>query len=163
MKFYEIDEALQGAITAGDKPVRVQIQIELLWGFESIFEQDILEVDFYGLKEAAGGTSARGRCYLITPMGFIHMHRLVHCHRVVKTMPRLPVKISLIISTGGTSWKAGLYVPCYRHNVQIRFRYCTAGRCRYTSTVPHKKVTGRALRDSRLLPYTMMFPVSGSP
>ncbi|GHU68360.1 hypothetical protein FACS189447_10810 [Spirochaetia bacterium] len=34
------------------------------WGFESVFEQDILEADFYGLKEAAGGTSARGEILL---------------------------------------------------------------------------------------------------
>ena len=60
MKFYEIDNALQEAIIAADKPVRVRIQIELPWGFEGVFEQDIIEAAFYGLKEAAGGTSSRG-------------------------------------------------------------------------------------------------------
>ena len=64
MIFYEIDNALQEAIITADKPVRVRIQIELPWGFESIFEQDILEADFYGLKEVAGGTSARGEILL---------------------------------------------------------------------------------------------------
>ncbi|MDR2552096.1 MAG: hypothetical protein LBD31_02870 [Treponema sp.] len=69
MKFYEIDNALQEAIAAADKPVRVQIQIGLPYGFESVFEQDILEADFYGLKEAAGGTSARGEIILQNPHG----------------------------------------------------------------------------------------------
>jgi hypothetical protein len=69
MKFYELDNALQEAITAADKPVRVQIQIELPWGNESVFEQDILEADFYGLKEAAGGTSARGEALLDNSQG----------------------------------------------------------------------------------------------
>jgi hypothetical protein len=69
MKFYEIDHALIEAIEAGDKPLRVRIQIELPWGFESVFEQDITEAAFYGLKEAAGGTSARGEVLLDNPQG----------------------------------------------------------------------------------------------
>ena len=76
MKFYEIDYALQEAITAADKPVRVRIEIDMgghaLSGgqsFESVFEQDILEADFHGLKEAAGGTSARGEVLLANPGG----------------------------------------------------------------------------------------------
>jgi hypothetical protein len=60
MKFYEIDNALQEAIAAADKPVRVQVQIALPHGagkpaYESVFEQDIIEADFYGLKEVSGG------------------------------------------------------------------------------------------------------------
>jgi hypothetical protein len=71
MKFYEIDNALKEAITAADKPVRVRIQIDFTGNgdFESVFEQDILEADFYGLKEAAGGTSARGDVLLDNPQG----------------------------------------------------------------------------------------------
>jgi hypothetical protein len=71
MKFYEIDNALVEAIEAGDKPVQVRIQIDFTGDgdFESIFEQDILEADFYGLKEAAGGTSARGEVLLHNPQG----------------------------------------------------------------------------------------------
>ncbi|GHV14595.1 hypothetical protein FACS189491_11090 [Spirochaetia bacterium] len=69
MKFYEIDNALQEAVNAADKPVRVRIQIDLSWGTESVFERDILEADFYGLKEAAGGTSARGEILLDNPQG----------------------------------------------------------------------------------------------
>ena len=66
MKFYEIDNALQEAISnqrfgAANKPVRLKIEIELPWGFESVFEQDILEADFYGLKEIAGGHRQEGR------------------------------------------------------------------------------------------------------
>jgi hypothetical protein len=60
MKFYEIDGALQEAIAAADKLVRLKIEIAIAGHFESIFEQDILEANFFGLKEAAGGTSARG-------------------------------------------------------------------------------------------------------
>jgi hypothetical protein len=60
MKFYEIDNALQEAIAAGDKPVRLRIEIQTAGHFESVFEKDIIEAHFFGLKEAAGGTSARG-------------------------------------------------------------------------------------------------------
>jgi hypothetical protein len=71
MKFYEIDHALVEAIETGDKLVRVRIQIDFAGSgcFESVFEQDIVEADFYGLKEAAGGTSARGEVLLNNPQG----------------------------------------------------------------------------------------------
>jgi hypothetical protein len=71
MKFYEIDKALVEAIEAGDKPVRVGIAIDFTGDgcFESVFEQDILEAGFYGLKEAAGGTTARGDVLLDNPQG----------------------------------------------------------------------------------------------
>jgi hypothetical protein len=60
MKFYGIDNALQEAITAANKSVRVKIEFDVAGHFESVFEQDIIEANFYGLKEAAGGTTARG-------------------------------------------------------------------------------------------------------
>ena len=60
MKFYEIDNALQEAIEKAGKPVRLKIQIDRGGHFESVFEPDIIAADFYGLKEAAGGTTARG-------------------------------------------------------------------------------------------------------
>jgi len=60
MKFYEIDNALQEAINAGDKPVRLRIDIQVAGSFESVPEKDIIEAHFYGLKEAAGGTTSRG-------------------------------------------------------------------------------------------------------
>jgi hypothetical protein len=71
MKFYEIDNALQEAIIAADKPVRVRIAIDFTGkdDFENVFEQDIVEASFYGLKEAAGGTSARGEVLLDNPQG----------------------------------------------------------------------------------------------
>jgi hypothetical protein len=49
MKFYEIDNALQDAITTAEKPVRLRIEIDFTGedSFESVFEQDILEADFY--------------------------------------------------------------------------------------------------------------------
>jgi hypothetical protein len=66
MKFYEIDPALQEAIEAGDKPVRVGIAIDVTGNgdFENVFEQDILEAGFYGLREVTGETSVRGEVLL---------------------------------------------------------------------------------------------------
>jgi hypothetical protein len=51
--------------------VRVRIAIDFAGGgcVESVFEQDVLEAGFYGLKEAAGGTSARGEVLLNNPNG----------------------------------------------------------------------------------------------
>jgi hypothetical protein len=71
MKFYEIVNALQEAISATEKPVRLRIGIDFAGGgyFESVFEQDIMEANFYGLKEAAGETSARGDVLLHNPRG----------------------------------------------------------------------------------------------
>jgi len=69
MKFYEIDDALTEAIAAADKPVRVKIEVAFAGYFESVFEQDIVEANFYGLKEAEGGTSARGEITLENPQG----------------------------------------------------------------------------------------------
>jgi hypothetical protein len=69
MIFYEIDNALLEAIEAGEKAVRVRIDIDRGRHFEAVFEQDIIEAAFYGLKEAAGGTSARGKILLDNPQG----------------------------------------------------------------------------------------------
>jgi hypothetical protein len=69
MKFYEIDNALQEAIAAADKPVRMKIEIKVAGHFESVFEQDIIEANFYGLKEVAGGVSARGEILLANHQG----------------------------------------------------------------------------------------------
>jgi hypothetical protein len=69
MKFYEIDNALQEAITAADKPIRLKIEIQVAGHFESVFEQDIVEASFFGLKEVAGGTTARGELILDNPLG----------------------------------------------------------------------------------------------
>jgi hypothetical protein len=93
MKFYEIDNALQEAITTADKPVRVRIQIDFAGGgnFESVFERDILEADFYGLKETAGGTSARGDVLLNNPQG-IYSH--------TRAGPGTQVKVSFSLGEG---------------------------------------------------------------
>jgi hypothetical protein len=93
MRFYEIDNALIEAIGAGDKPLRVQIQIDFSGdgSFESVFEQDILEADFYGLKEVAGGTSARGEALLDNPSG-------IYSYTGVK--PGTQVKISFSLGEG---------------------------------------------------------------
>ena len=69
MKFYEIDNALQEAIATADKPIRLKVEIDVGTRFESIFEQDIVEANFWGLKEAAGGTTARGEILLYNPQG----------------------------------------------------------------------------------------------
>jgi hypothetical protein len=37
--------------------------------FESVFEQDIIEANFFGLKEVAGGTTARGELLLDNSIG----------------------------------------------------------------------------------------------
>ena len=60
MKFYDIDNALQEAINTAEKPVRLKIEIEIDGHFQSVFEQDIIEANFYSLKEATGGVSSRG-------------------------------------------------------------------------------------------------------
>ncbi|MDR2631066.1 MAG: hypothetical protein LBC60_09105, partial [Spirochaetaceae bacterium] len=91
MKFYEIDNALQEAITAADKPVRVRIAIDLGSHFESVFEQDILEAHFYGLKEAAGGTSARGEVLLNNPQGI---------YAYTRAGPGTQVKVSFSLGDG---------------------------------------------------------------
>ena len=69
MKFYEVDNALLEAMSAGEKAVRVKLLIELPGGFESVGEGEIEGADFYGLKEVAGGTSARGEIFIKNPAG----------------------------------------------------------------------------------------------
>ena len=64
MNFYSIDNALQEAVNAADKPVRLKIEIQTAGYFETINENDIIEANFYGLKEKAGGTSSRGELLL---------------------------------------------------------------------------------------------------
>jgi hypothetical protein len=93
MKFYEIDNALVEAIEAGDKPVRVRIEIDFTGNgdFEGVFEQDILEADFYGLKEAAGGTSARGVVLLDNPQGI---------YSYTSAGPGTKVKVSFSLGEG---------------------------------------------------------------
>jgi hypothetical protein len=93
MKFYEIDNALSEAVEAGDKPVRVRIAVDVTGkgDFESVFEQDIVEADFYGLKEAAGGTSARGEVLLDNHQG---MYSYTHAG------PGTKVKVSFSLGEG---------------------------------------------------------------
>jgi hypothetical protein len=71
MKFYDIDTALIEAIESGDKPVRLGISLD--WSgtgfYETVFEQDIIEASFFGLKEVTGGTTARGKVLLDNTYG----------------------------------------------------------------------------------------------
>jgi len=69
MNFYDIDNALKEAINAADKAVRLKIEIQVAGHFESVFEQDIIEANFYGLKEVSGGTSSRGEILLDNSFG----------------------------------------------------------------------------------------------
>jgi hypothetical protein len=66
MKFYQIDGALEYAVDSGGKKARIKIEID--FGKSGVcypvFEKDILQADFYGLKEVAGGVSARGEILL---------------------------------------------------------------------------------------------------
>ena len=71
MKFYELDSALQEAIIAAEKQVRLKIEFTINGHFETVFEQDIIEANFYGLKETAGGTSARGELIIRNDQGAI--------------------------------------------------------------------------------------------
>jgi hypothetical protein len=93
MKFYEVDNALQEAIIAADKPVRIRIQIDFTGkgDLESVFEQDIAEASFYGLKEAAGGTSARGEVLLDNPQGI---------YAYINAGPGTQVKVSFSLGEG---------------------------------------------------------------
>ncbi|GHU90180.1 hypothetical protein FACS189476_10000 [Spirochaetia bacterium] len=71
MKFYEIDTALSEAIERGDSPVRLRISLD--WSgtgfYKSVLEQNIIEASFFGLKENAGGTTARGEILLDNTYG----------------------------------------------------------------------------------------------
>jgi len=91
MKFYEIDNALQEAIIAADKPVRLRIEIAFAGHFESVFEQDIIEANFFGLKEVAGGTSSRGEIILDNTYGI---------YALTGARPGTEVKISFSIGEG---------------------------------------------------------------
>jgi len=69
MKFYEVDSGLQEAILAAEKQVRIKVELCVSGHFESVFERDIVEANFYGLKETAGGTSARGEILIRNDQG----------------------------------------------------------------------------------------------
>ena len=64
MNFYELDNILQEKIDEADKAVRVRIEIKLNGHFERVFDDDIIEANFFGLKEKAGGISSRGEILL---------------------------------------------------------------------------------------------------
>jgi hypothetical protein len=66
MRFYEVDGALAEAIEKAEGAVRLRVSYDIdgAGRFENVFEQDVLEADFYCLKEAGGGTSARGEVLL---------------------------------------------------------------------------------------------------
>jgi hypothetical protein len=93
MRFYEIDRALQEAVIAADKPVRVRVALDFTGDgyFENVFEQDIEEAVFYGLKEAAGGTSTRGEVVLDNPQGI---------YSGTKAGPGTKVKVSFTAGEG---------------------------------------------------------------
>jgi len=69
MKFYDIDNALKESIDTAYKPVKLRIEIQLAGHYESVFEQDIIEANFYSLKEAAGGVSSRAELLLDNAIG----------------------------------------------------------------------------------------------
>jgi len=91
MKFYDIDHALQEAIAAGDKAVRLKIEIAFAGHFESVFEQDIIEAAFYSLKEVSGGTSARGEILLNNQYGI---------YAYTGAVPGTQVKVSFSLGEG---------------------------------------------------------------
>ena len=83
MKFYDVDNALQDSINTADKPVRLKIEIQVAGHFESVFENDIIEANFFGIKEASGGTSYRGEILLDNSLG-IYLYSCVGYETQVK-------------------------------------------------------------------------------
>ena len=79
MKFYTISPALQEAIDYATEPVRLRIEIDIddKGRFESVFEHDILEADFFGLKEVAGGISSRGELLLSNNNNYVTIQNAV--------------------------------------------------------------------------------------
>jgi hypothetical protein len=71
MTFYEIDNALDEAIRQGYAPVRLRLSYDTdgKGHFENVFEQDIVDALFVGLKEVSGGTTARGEVVLDNRQG----------------------------------------------------------------------------------------------
>jgi hypothetical protein len=78
MKFYDIDNALQEGIKTGDKAVKLKIEIQVNGHFESVFENNIIEANFFGLKEVAGGTSSRGELLLDNSIGIYSYSSVVY-------------------------------------------------------------------------------------
>ena len=91
MNFYEIDNALREAIAAAEKAVKIKVEIAFSGYFESVFEQDIIEANFFCLKEAAGGTSSRGEILLDNPQGI---------YAYTQAGPGTQVKVSFSIGEG---------------------------------------------------------------
>ncbi|MCL2881141.1 MAG: hypothetical protein FWF29_12935, partial [Treponema sp.] len=91
MNFYEIDNALREAIAAAEKAVKIKVEIAFSGYFESVFEQDIIEANFFCLKEAAGGTSSRGEILLDSPEGI---------YAYTQAGPGTQVKVSFSIGEG---------------------------------------------------------------
>ena len=91
MRFYDIDNALQEAITAADRPIKLKIEIDMGSHFETVFEQDINEANFWGLKEVAGGTTARCELLLNNPQGIYSFSHV---------SPGAQVKVSFSLGEG---------------------------------------------------------------
>lgn len=69
MKFYELDCGLSDAVTRGGLPLRLKIEIDAGGFFVRVCENDILQADFFSLKKAGGGVSARGELLLDNARG----------------------------------------------------------------------------------------------
>jgi hypothetical protein len=76
MIFYDIDAALRDAIIDADKPVRLKIEIDISGQYLSVLEKDIIEANFWGLKEAAGGTSARAELLIDNFSGYYEFNHV---------------------------------------------------------------------------------------
>ncbi|AEF83978.1 hypothetical protein TREPR_2043 [Treponema primitia ZAS-2] len=71
MRFYTVDDSLKEAIDKGMAAVRVRVSLDFAGNgvFETVSERDIIEASFFGLKETAGGTTARGELLLDNTSG----------------------------------------------------------------------------------------------
>jgi len=69
MRFYDVDPDLRKAMNDAGNAARLKIEFELGGRFEAVFERDIVSAYFVGMKEAAGGVSARGEIVLDNSIG----------------------------------------------------------------------------------------------
>ena len=69
MRFYDVDNDLLKAMNDAGNEARVKIEFELGGRYEAVFERDIVSAYFVGMREAAGGVSARGEIVLDNSIG----------------------------------------------------------------------------------------------
>ena len=69
MRFYDVDPELQKVMNDAGNAVRLKIEFDFGGRLEAVFERDIVSAYFVGIREAAGGVSARGDIVLDNGIG----------------------------------------------------------------------------------------------